>query len=267
MAHQRIDVHQHVAPRAYAAWLQAQGIQDAGGRELPPWSVQAALAPGKVKFNAELIDLEQDAAGVTATVRDRTVASDFVVRVRYRLACDGGRTIGRRLGVELQGTRNVMRIVSVYMSADLSHWARDPDVLIRWLWLPHRGTFGTLVPMGPDHWGPQSEEWVYHQNYENEDTSALDDSRVLADMKESLGLPYLDATIHVISRLVARGHPGGPLPGRPRVLRRRRTGVCPRCQRGGEPGRPPQSARRHPGGCGPSSPCAGRNRDPIHGVP
>jgi len=160
----------------------------------------AALAPGQVQFNAELIDLEQDADGVTATVRDKHTGSDFVVRSRYLLACDGGRTIGRCLGVELQGARDVMRIVSIYMSADLSRWARDPDVLIRWLWLPQRGTFGTLVPMGPDHWGPQSEEWVYHQNYENEDTRALDDGRVLADMREALGLPDLRATIHVISR-------------------------------------------------------------------
>jgi len=91
------------------------------------------------------------------------------------------------------------------MSADLSRWARDPDVLIRWLWLPHRGTMGTLVPMGPDHWGPQSEEWVFHQNYENEDTRALDDARVVTDMKEALGLPDLDAKIHVISRWSLEG--------------------------------------------------------------
>ena len=41
-----------------------------------------ALAPGRVKFNAELIDLEQDADGVTATVRDKTAGTDFVVRAR-----------------------------------------------------------------------------------------------------------------------------------------------------------------------------------------
>jgi 2,4-dichlorophenol 6-monooxygenase len=40
------------------------------------------------------------------------------------------------------------------MSADLSRVAAD--VLIRWLWLPSRGVLGTLVPMGPDHWGPVS---------------------------------------------------------------------------------------------------------------
>lgn len=164
-----------------------------------------ALAPGRVRFNTELLDLEQDADGVTATVRDKATGTSSQVRARYVLACDGGRTVGRRLGVELQGARDVMRIVSVYMSADLSRWARDPDVLIRWLWIPHRGTLATLVPMGPDHWGPDSEEWVFHLNYDTDDTRAIDDAQVVADMKDALGLPQLDAEVHVVSRWSLEG--------------------------------------------------------------
>jgi len=40
----RIDVHQHVLPPEYAAWLRAQGVHDAGGRELPAWSAEEALS-------------------------------------------------------------------------------------------------------------------------------------------------------------------------------------------------------------------------------
>jgi predicted TIM-barrel fold metal-dependent hydrolase len=42
-ARRRIDVHQHLVPPAYAAWLRAQGLHDAGGRELPAWSAEEAL--------------------------------------------------------------------------------------------------------------------------------------------------------------------------------------------------------------------------------
>lgn len=42
-ARRRIDVHQHVIPPDYAAWLRAKGVQDAGGRELPAWSAEEAL--------------------------------------------------------------------------------------------------------------------------------------------------------------------------------------------------------------------------------
>lgn len=163
------------------------------------------LAPGKVRFHTELLDFEQDANGVTATVVDRSTDESFLVRSQYLLGCDGGRTVGPRLGVSLDGVRDLFRIASVYMTADLSRWARDPEVLIRWLFLPHLSMWGTLVPMGPKHWGPQSEEWVFHLNYENEDTRAMEDDRVVADMKQALGLPDLDARVHVVSRWTMEG--------------------------------------------------------------
>jgi hypothetical protein len=40
----RIDVHQHIVPPTYASWLRSKGLCDAGGRELPAWSVEDALA-------------------------------------------------------------------------------------------------------------------------------------------------------------------------------------------------------------------------------
>jgi 2,4-dichlorophenol 6-monooxygenase len=164
-----------------------------------------ALAPGRVRFHHELLDLEQDAEGVTATVLDKDAGERRVVRSRYLLACDGGRTVGPRLGVALEGVRDLFRVVSIYMSADLSRVARDPDVLIRWIWVPELGLMGTLVPMGPDRWGPDSEEWVFHLNYENQDTRALDDAQVVANMKLALGLPDLDPKVHVVSRWSLEG--------------------------------------------------------------
>jgi predicted TIM-barrel fold metal-dependent hydrolase len=40
----RIDVHQHILPPGYASWLRALGVDAAGGRALPDWSVEEALA-------------------------------------------------------------------------------------------------------------------------------------------------------------------------------------------------------------------------------
>jgi predicted TIM-barrel fold metal-dependent hydrolase len=44
MTRRRIDVHQHLVPPGYRQWLEANGIRDAGGRELPQWSAAEALA-------------------------------------------------------------------------------------------------------------------------------------------------------------------------------------------------------------------------------
>jgi len=40
----RIEIHHHIDPPAYAAWLASQGVRPAGGRELPAWSDDDALA-------------------------------------------------------------------------------------------------------------------------------------------------------------------------------------------------------------------------------
>jgi len=44
MSRKRIDVHHHIVPPAYASWLASEGLRDAGGRELPAWSAEDALA-------------------------------------------------------------------------------------------------------------------------------------------------------------------------------------------------------------------------------
>lgn len=164
-----------------------------------------SLAPGRVRFNHEVIDLVQDESGATATVRDKNDGSTYTVCARYVLACDGGRTIGRKLGVELEGPRDLVRIVSIYMTADLSRWATDDDTLIRWILLPDAGLWGTLVPMGPTRWGRHSEEWVFHLSYEHDDQRALDDAFAIGRMKEVLGVPDLDAKVHVVSRWSIEG--------------------------------------------------------------
>lgn len=166
------------------------------------------LNPGGVRFNHELIDLTQDADGVTATVQDKDVDRTYQVRAQYLIAADGGRTVGPLVNVAMNGPRDIMKMVSIHMTADLSPWAVDDDVLIRWLVNPDFGGSwsGVLVPMGPDHWGPASEEWVFHMQYATDDPDAMQADKVLARMRATLGLPdELQPTIHRISQWVMEG--------------------------------------------------------------
>ncbi|MEU7858424.1 FAD-dependent monooxygenase [Nonomuraea sp. NPDC049141] len=163
------------------------------------------LAPGRIRFGHELTTFTTDADGVTATVLERGSGHTYEVRARYLLACDGGRTVGRRLGVVMEGARDLARIATVHLSADLSAFAHDPEVLIRWLTLPHTGGGATMVPMGPDHWGPDSEEWVVHLNYAADDPRGLDDEQVAADLRTALGLEDHPLTVHLITRWSIEG--------------------------------------------------------------
>jgi 2,4-dichlorophenol 6-monooxygenase len=163
------------------------------------------LAPGRVRFHHELTGFVQDDEGVTATVHDRDADETYRVRARYLLACDAGRTVGPALGVEMVGGRNLANEISIHMTADLAPWATDPDVLIRWIWVPHMGSLSVLVPMGPERWGPESEEWVFHLNYPADDPRALDDTQVESDMRQALGIGDHPVDIHKITRWSLEG--------------------------------------------------------------
>jgi 2,4-dichlorophenol 6-monooxygenase len=157
-------------------------------------------APGRVLFHHEVTSITQDDERVTVTVVDHDTGETCEVRADWVLACDGGRTIGRALGIEMEGARDLASEVSIHMTCDLSAWATDDDVLIRWIWVPEGARLAVLVPMGPTHWGRRSEEWVFHLNYPNDDPRSLDDARVIADMREVLGIGDHPVTVHKVSR-------------------------------------------------------------------
>jgi 2,4-dichlorophenol 6-monooxygenase len=94
----------------------------------------------------------------------------------------------------------VTQTATLHVSADFSPWARDPDVLIRWIYSPQAGVLVVMVPMGPQRWGPDSEEWVIHLNYPAGDPRAASDAQVEADARQALGVPDLPMKIHKITR-------------------------------------------------------------------
>src|SRR3989440_9875779 len=109
-----------------------------------------------IRFHHELVGIDQDAEGVTATVLDRDRGERYRVRCSYLLGADGGRTVGDFVGIAMSGPTNLMRLVSTHMTADLSGYLDDPDVLIRWLVNPDFGgswASGGVVAMGPARWG------------------------------------------------------------------------------------------------------------------
>jgi len=166
------------------------------------------MAPGCLHYYQELVDFAQDDEGVTAVVRNRADDELYEVRCRYMLAADGGKTVGPKLGIEMQASGKPMRMSSVHFAADLSPWMGGSDVLTRFLINPDFGgswASGVLLPEGPTRWGNQSEEWVYHSRYTFSDTEPLDHEKVLARMHEVLGIPDLKVDVHHVSEWVMGG--------------------------------------------------------------
>ena len=156
------------------------------------------LSPGRIRFGHELIGLEQDDDGVRASIRDNGSGREYTVRCDYLIGADGGRLIARLIGVEYEGLGVVTQTATLHVSADFSRWASDPDVLIRWIYSPQAGVLVVMVPMGPERWGPDSEEWVIHLNYPV--GTAESDAQVEADARNALGIGEHPMKIHKITR-------------------------------------------------------------------
>jgi 2,4-dichlorophenol 6-monooxygenase len=137
---------------------------------------------------------------VLASVRDCVSGREYVVRSRYLLGSDGGRRVPALIGVGYDGLGVVTQTATVHVSADFSSCAPDPDVLIRWILSPQVGALVVMVPMGPQRWGPASEEWVVHLNYPVDDPRAQSDEKVEADVRLALGIGELPMRIHKITR-------------------------------------------------------------------
>ncbi|MFM8560652.1 MAG: FAD-dependent monooxygenase [Solirubrobacterales bacterium] len=159
------------------------------------------LAPGSIRFGHELTALEQDEEGVTATILDREAGSEYQVRARYLVAADGGRTVPELVGIGYEGFDRLAITYSVYVSADLSGLTGgEEDVLLRWVAAPRTGASFVLSPMGPDHWGPKSEEWAIHIIFLPDDPRMPGEDAVEAMVRESLGIEDLEMEVHRVTR-------------------------------------------------------------------
>src|SRR5580692_252505 len=73
----------------------------------PILKAHAEAAPlATVRFHHELVDLVQDEDGVTSTILGRDSGETYEVNSAYVVGADGGRTVGRLVGIEMQGMTN-----------------------------------------------------------------------------------------------------------------------------------------------------------------
>jgi len=81
---------------------------------------QAAQAGADLRYGTELVTFEQDAEGVTATIRERAGGSTRTVRAPFLVAADGGKSgIRQQLGIGRHGTGSIYHALSIIFETDL----------------------------------------------------------------------------------------------------------------------------------------------------
>jgi len=97
----------------------------------------------RFEYATELVHLEQDGDGVTATVRDTHTLVERTIRAQYLVACDGNRSpIREDLGIAMRGHGLLSRSVTIYFRADCSHALRGRNLGVIYVHNPQvRGFF------------------------------------------------------------------------------------------------------------------------------
>ncbi|KAB8212104.1 FAD binding domain-containing protein [Aspergillus parasiticus] len=155
--------------------------------------------PDNVLFGHQLVDFTDEGSSVVARVSDEA-GLERSYRCKYLIAADGGRTVGPKLGIRMEGLTNITDMVSVHFSADLSEYWDDRYFACHFINGECNTVFesGAIVPMGPN-WGKHSKEWVFHCGFAMDDQNRHDDAALIPRIRQLLKIPDLEMDVHKIS--------------------------------------------------------------------
>ena len=111
--------------------------------KLEPIILEAALRHGAdIRFGCELVKLFQNAAEVSALVRDRATGDETTILARYVLGADGARSVvAKDADIEFEGESGLGEAVSVWLDADLTRYTKYRS-----------GAIAFITPPGSDVW-------------------------------------------------------------------------------------------------------------------
>jgi 2,4-dichlorophenol 6-monooxygenase len=105
---------------------------------LEPILLEAAASRGtSVRFNTELVDLIQEADGVTATMKDRQTGETYPIRCKYLVGADGARSrIAELIELPMEGQMGLSGSMNIHFDADLSKFVAHRPSVLYWILQP-----------------------------------------------------------------------------------------------------------------------------------
>jgi 2,4-dichlorophenol 6-monooxygenase len=125
----------HPARKADHDLASPSSICDMPQHLMEPLLIDEAVARGTaLRFQTEYLSLEQDADGVTATVRDRLRGDDYTIRAKYLIGADGGRSkVAEDIGLPMVGRMGVAGSINIVFEADLSRFVAHRPSTLYWV--------------------------------------------------------------------------------------------------------------------------------------
>jgi putative polyketide hydroxylase len=156
--------------------------------ELEPILLQAVREQGgTVRFGYELVSFEQDDAGVTAQIKERTTGKEQTIRADYLVAADGAHsTIRQRLQIPTTGRGILAHEINIYFRADLQALTRDRPFIVCYVKNPTAP--GVLLSVN------NTDRWLFNAPYNPEQGETPADftpERCQELVRLAVGLPDL----------------------------------------------------------------------------
>lgn len=157
---------------------------------LEPVLAEAARVNGAdLRYSHEMITIEQSDDEVTARIRDRETGEEYLIKARYAIGADGGRSqVAEQIGFRIAGEATEKTLVSMWLEADLSKYAEYRPAYL----------FNIFRP-GPHQWFG-SANWLCVTPYKEwlvtfPGTTDLTEEALLERARETIGDP--DVSIKV----------------------------------------------------------------------
>jgi 2-polyprenyl-6-methoxyphenol hydroxylase-like FAD-dependent oxidoreductase len=98
---------------------------------------KAGEVGAEVQYASEIVALEQDGDGVTATIRPRDGGAERTVRARYVIAADGAHSpVRERLGIKSLGHGSFSDSITIYFRADVRPLLGDRNLSVVYVFNP-----------------------------------------------------------------------------------------------------------------------------------
>jgi 2-polyprenyl-6-methoxyphenol hydroxylase-like FAD-dependent oxidoreductase len=164
------------------------------------------LAPDSIRWNAEVVDLEERDSDVIVSIRHKGRPDIEKVQAKFVIAADGGRSITSKLGIGWNGETDLMKMVTAHIRSPISRFHPDPFVFLTWFVNPHMG--GSIGSGYMYHIGPydrpidqkhEYEEWVFACAFRPDEPQIMGKDLMRKRILSTLQVPDLDIDILSLS--------------------------------------------------------------------
>ena len=172
----------------------------AGQHLVEPILLDAALERGAdIRFSHELVAIDQSDGTVLARVRTRDTMEEYLIRARYAIAADGGRsTVAEQLGFGFEGQTALKHMLNAWIEVDLTEYAAYRPSVIYTILQPGGDSWvgsGSFLCVRPFH------DWVLTREYDpNGGEPDTSDTALIEFARTMIGDPNADVRVKGTSK-------------------------------------------------------------------